>query len=144
MQVSRVAPFLSILFAIPSTRPSLLEVISKEPEFSSFKTLLYRYDPSNLINGSLTVFVPTNSAFERYTGVLDKKILLNHVANEALPLGNLDSRSRIVTQKRHPALWVTRGRDYIYVNNALVDVNRSDYAVVSGGSVQVTMRVGWE
>lgn len=68
------------------------------------------------------------------------KILLNHVVNWTIPLEEMDSRTRIVTQESYPCLWVTRGPEFLFVNSAKIDLERSNYvAVAKTGAIQVIM-----
>lgn len=128
---------------------SILDVIRENDDFSTFRSLLFRYDATRLLQGNVTVFVPINEAFENYRGPLDEKILLNHIVNWTVLLEELDSRTRIVTQESYPTLWVTRGRDFLFVNGAKIDVERSNYVAVAKTSsedginltVQVILKV---
>lgn len=121
-----------------SASRSIFNIIRESDEFSSFRSLLYRHNPyGSFFRGNVTVFAPTNAAFAKYKGVLDEKILLNHLVNWTLPLETLDSRTRIVTQDNYPYLWVTRGKDFLFVNNAKIDLNRSNYVFVTQQAVQV-------
>lgn len=117
------------VFAVPSWQRSILDTIREEDELSSFRSLLFRYDVERLLQGNLTIFAPTNEAFAKYWGILNEKILLNHIVNWELPLDTLDSRTRLITQDNYPTLFVTRGQDFIYVNNAKLDFNQQNYVV---------------
>lgn len=109
---------------------SILDIIRNDDNFTIFRSLLFRYDGVELLHGNVTVFVPTNGAFTKYSGVLDERILLNHIINWTLPLEMMDSRTRIVTQKSYPALFVARGVDFVYVNNAKIDLERSKFVAM--------------
>lgn len=142
MRFLRSVLLLIVVFTVSCSPRSILDIIREEEDFSSFRSFLFRYELGVLLEGTLTVFVPTNAAFANYRGVLDKKVLLNHFVNWTLPLDTLDSRTRIITQDNYPCLWVSRGRDFLYVNNAKIDLDRSKYTltVESGDkkSIQVT------
>lgn len=124
------------VFTITSSTRSVLDVIREDELFSSFRSLLYRYDGISLLQGNISVFVPTNTAFQNFRGVLDEKILLNHIVNWTVLLEDLDSRTEIVTQECYPRLRITRGLDFIYVNNAKIDLEHSIY---TGETIQVTI-----
>lgn len=128
--------------SVVSTTRSLLDTIREDEDFSSFRSLLFRYDAATLLqDANVTVFVPTNAAFERYRGVLDGRILLNHVVNWTVELEEMDSRTRLVTQESYPTLWVTRGQDFVFVNGAKIDLERSKYVAVVKPGEKVTIQV---
>ncbi|KAF9806684.1 hypothetical protein SFRURICE_020740 [Spodoptera frugiperda] len=88
----------------------------------------------------MTLFAPTNEAFQRFNGELDDSLVLYHIANLATTLSNMDYA--ISTDlDGNPPLWVTTRRgamhDDIYVNNAKVYVSRSYQAVNRNNKLQV-------
>ncbi|CAH2247285.1 jg15463 [Pararge aegeria aegeria] len=88
----------------------------------------------------MTLFAPTNQAFQRYNGEMDDSLVLFHISNLATTLTNLDY-SISSELDGNPPLWVTRRRDTmhddIYVNNAKVDISRSYQATNRNGKMQV-------
>ncbi|VVD01840.1 unnamed protein product [Leptidea sinapis] len=88
----------------------------------------------------VTLFAPTNAAFQRYNEAMDDSLVLYHISNLATTLTNLDY-SISSELEGNPPLWVTRRRDPnhddIYVNNAKVDVSRSYQATNRNGKRQV-------
>ncbi|CAG9559964.1 unnamed protein product [Danaus chrysippus] len=88
----------------------------------------------------MTLFAPTNQAFQRYTGEMDDSLVLFHISNLATTLTNLDY-SISSELDGNPPLWITRRRDSmhddIYVNNAKVDITRTYQATNRNGKQQV-------
>lgn len=141
MHFLRTVLLFTVAYLASSSARSILDIIRVEEDFSSFRSLLFRHDPEALFRGNVTVFVPTNIAFTKYKRVLDEKILLNHIVYWTLPLDELDSRTRIVTQENYPTLWITRGRDFVYVNNAKIDLDRSNYVISIEHGTERTVQV---
>ncbi|XP_026321959.1 fasciclin-1 isoform X3 [Hyposmocoma kahamanoa] len=121
---------------------TIYERLREDADLSQFLALLER----NLIANStlqlrqMTLFAPTNQAFQRYNGEMDDNLVLYHIANLAITLTNLDYAISSELDG-NPPLWVTRPRDVahddIYVNNAKVDVSRSYQSVNKNGKRQV-------
>ncbi|CAH2071330.1 unnamed protein product, partial [Iphiclides podalirius] len=88
----------------------------------------------------MTMFAPTNEAFQRYNGEMDDNLVLYHISNLATTLSNLDNTISSELDG-NPPLWVTRRRDTmhddVYVNNAKVYITRSYQAVNGNGKLQV-------
>lgn len=132
----------SILISTNSSSRSILDTIRENEQFTNFRSLLFRYyDALLLLQGNVTIFLPTNEAFSQFKGVLDEKVLLNHIVNRTLPLEVMDSRTRIVTQENYPSLWVTRGVDFLFVNNAQIDLKKSIYAGMATNITDITVQV---
>ncbi len=67
----------------------------------------------------MTVFAPNNEALRRFAGRRTETLVLNHLANIALPRDALPERlSSLVTG--NPPLWVSRGRGGVFVNQARI------------------------
>ncbi|CAH2105723.1 unnamed protein product [Euphydryas editha] len=115
---------------------------SKKKKRSKFLALLERNVVANmsLQYRQMTLFAPTNQAFQRYNGEMDDSLVLFHISNLATTLTNLDN-SISSELDGNPPLWITRRRDAmhddIYVNNAKVDISRSYQAVNRNGKLQV-------
>lgn len=109
---------------------TLEEHISNDPDLSQFYDLTERNPvaSANLKLRSLTIFAPTNQAFQRYLG--NKTLVQYHMSNVATTLEQLGS---IITSDYdgNPPIYVTRrrqsdGTEDIYVNNAKIIRNRSN------------------
>ncbi|XP_065087061.1 fasciclin-1 isoform X2 [Ochlerotatus camptorhynchus] len=106
------------------------EHISNDPDLSQFYALTEQNEVAsfNLKQRSLTIFAPTNQAFQRYFG--NKTLVQYHMSNVATTLEQLGS---IITSDYdgNPPIYVTRrrqpdGTEDIYVNNAKIIRNRSN------------------
>lgn len=109
---------------------TLEEHISNDPDLSQFFDLTERNPvaSANLKLRSLTIFAPTNQAFQRYLG--NKTLVQYHMSNVATTLEQLGS---IITSDYdgNPPIYVTRrrqadGTEDIYVNNAKIIRSRSN------------------
>ncbi|XP_047022564.1 fasciclin-1 isoform X1 [Helicoverpa zea] len=121
---------------------TVVEKIRGDGDLSQFLSLLERNVIANttLHYRQMTLFAPTNEAFQRFNGELDDSLVLYHIANLATTLSNMDYA--ISTDlDGNPPLWVTTRRgpmhDDIYVNNAKVYVTRSYQAVNRNNKLQV-------
>ncbi|XP_062536830.1 fasciclin-1 isoform X2 [Armigeres subalbatus] len=109
---------------------TLEEHISTDPDLSQFFDLIERNPiaSANLKLRSLTIFAPTNQAFQRYLG--NKTSVQYHMSNVATTLEQLGT---IITSDYdgNPPIYVTRkrqpiGTEDIYVNNAKIIRSRSN------------------
>ncbi|XP_024946064.1 fasciclin-1 isoform X4 [Cephus cinctus] len=112
-------------------RPTVDAKIRDDIDLSQFYQLLEASQVANntLTYRQVTVFAPTNLAFQKYNGTMEG-LVLYHMSNLAQTLEELgDSISSELDG--NPPLWVTRkpGRrhDEIYINNAKVQRNASNY-----------------
>lgn len=105
--------------------------IRDDPDLSEFYSLL---ENSAIANNTLqyrqvTLFAPTNLAFQKYTGSKDD-LILYHMTNLAKPLNQLDGYVSSELEG-NPPIWITRNklsyRDVLYVNNARILQDRSNY-----------------
>ncbi|KAL0832786.1 hypothetical protein ABMA28_000951 [Loxostege sticticalis] len=121
---------------------TIAEKLREDADLSQFLALLERNVVANtsLQYRQLTMFAPTNEAFQRYNGEMDDSLVLYHISNLATTLSNLDYAISSEFDG-NPPLWVTRRRDTmhddIYVNNAKVYVSRSYQASNRNGKRQV-------
>ncbi|XP_028175728.1 fasciclin-1 [Ostrinia nubilalis] len=121
---------------------TIAEKLREDADLSQFLALLERNAVANtsLQYRQLTMFAPTNEAFQRYNGEMDDSLVLYHISNLATTLSNLDYAISSEFDG-NPPLWVTRRRDTmhddIYVNNAKVYVSRSYQAMNRNGKRQV-------
>ncbi|XP_058816986.1 fasciclin-1 isoform X3 [Topomyia yanbarensis] len=109
---------------------TLEEHISDDPDLSQFYDLIERNPIASaaLKLRALTIFAPTNQAFQRYLG--NKTVVLYHISTVATPLEQLGT---MITSDYdgNPPIYVTRrrhlnGTEDIYVNNAKIIRNRSN------------------
>ncbi|CAB3237088.1 unnamed protein product [Arctia plantaginis] len=121
---------------------TVVEKLREESELSQFLALLERNVVVNttLQHRQMTLFAPTNEAFQRYNGEMDDSLVLYHITNLATTLSNMDYA--ISTDlDGNPPLWVTMRHDSmhndIYVNNAKVYVSRSYQAINENNKLQV-------
>ncbi|XP_049869898.1 fasciclin-1 isoform X1 [Pectinophora gossypiella] len=121
---------------------TIYEKLREDADLSQFLALLERNQIANstLQFRQMTLFAPTNQAFQRYNGDMDDSLVLYHISNLAITLTNLDYAISSELDG-NPPLWVTRRRDAmhddIYINNAKVDVSRSYQAANRNGKRQV-------
>lgn len=121
---------------------TVIEKLRADTDLSQFLALLERNVVVNatLQHRQMTLFAPTNEAFQRYNGEMDDSLVLYHIANMAMSLSNMDYA--ISTDlDGNPPLWVTMRhepmRNDIYINSAKVYVNRSYQALNSNNKLQV-------
>ncbi|XP_053603497.1 fasciclin-1 isoform X2 [Plodia interpunctella] len=121
---------------------TIAEKLRQDADLSQFLSLLERNAVANtsLQYRQMTMFAPTNEAFQRYNGDMDDSLVLYHISNLATTLSNLDYAISSEFDG-NPPLWVTRRRDHmhddIYVNNAKVYISRSYQAFNGNGKRQV-------
>ncbi|CAH2991622.1 unnamed protein product [Chilo suppressalis] len=133
---------LCVSLAAADRKPTIAEKLREDADLSQFLALLERNVVANtsLQYRQLTMFAPTNEAFQRYNGMMDDNLVLYHISNLATTLTNLDYAISSEFDG-NPPLWVTRRRDAmhddIYVNNAKVHVSRSYQATNRNGKRQV-------
>lgn len=99
-----------------------------------------RYEP-------LTVFVPENKAFDRYDGDTYSDLAFYHLSFEVKTLKLLETTNVMSSVNLdNPPLWITTVNEEIYVNNAKVIQDKSNYVSksVSGdmGQHQVLIQFG--
>ncbi|XP_044764237.1 fasciclin-1-like [Coccinella septempunctata] len=116
---------------------TVFQRISTEEKFSTFNSLLQN---SSLVRRAIiywntTVFVPTNEAFAKFKGALYNDIVYYHVSNELKSLRMIFESNNIQTlADGYPPLWVSRIDSDIFINNAKIDAEQSDYySRASGG-----------
>ncbi|XP_017761182.1 PREDICTED: fasciclin-1 [Eufriesea mexicana] len=116
--------------------------IRDDSDLSQFYQLLEASQVANttLTYRHVTVFAPTNRAFQKYNGTT-KNLVLYHMSNFPKTIENLgDSISSEL--EGNPPLWVTRrtgthGQE-VYINNAKILTERSNFQskVIVGGDVK--------
>ncbi|CAG9770002.1 unnamed protein product [Ceutorhynchus assimilis] len=126
----------SIISEILSQNPSnyaqrsIYNKIKQEDEFQGFVGLIQhnRDATMDLIRHELTIFVPTNSAFENYPYPLHSDLAFYHMANESRTLKDLKTIQNISTiEDNFPKLWITKTDEGVFINNAKIIEFRSDY-----------------
>lgn len=128
--------------AVAERKLTVAEKLREDTDLSQFLALLERNVVSNtsLHYRQMTLFAPTNEAFQRYSGDMDDSLVLYHISNLATTLTNLDYAISSELDG-NPPLWVTRRRDTmhddVYVNNAKVYVTRSYQAFNRNNKRQV-------
>lgn len=134
---------LCVTFVCGERRKTVAEKLRDDADLSEFLALIDRHVVANtsLHYQQMTLFAPTNQAFQRYNGEKDDSLVLYHISNLATTLSS-NLESPITSQlEGNPPLFVTRRRDTmhddIYVNNARVDVSRSYQAQNRNGKKQV-------
>lgn len=124
-----------------SAATTLLDKIREDSDLSEFYDLIERNQiaMSNLKLRSLTIFAPTNEAFQKYTG--SPVQVQYHMSTTATALEHLGTT---ITSDFDgtPPLYITKTRknnqEYIYVNNALILHSRSNIQMVNeAGKKQV-------
>lgn len=117
---------------------TLEQQISEDPDLSQFYDLIERNPiaAAALKLRALTIFAPTNQAFQRYLG--NKTVVLYHISTVATPLEQLGT-TITSDYDGNPPIYVTRrrlpnGSEDIYVNNARIIRSRSN--------VQLTNQAG--
>ncbi|GLV45379.1 Fasciclin 1 [Carabus blaptoides fortunei] len=107
-----------------------------------FYDLLMSNTVSNftLKNRQVTIFAPTNAAFQRYSGTLDESLVLYHMINLAKTTDQLGS---VVSSELegNPPLWITirkgASKDHVFINNGEVLMDHSNYVATNNGKRQV-------
>lgn len=96
-----------------------------------------------LQNRQVTLFVPTNSAFQRYHGSTND-LILYHMTNLAKTVDQFGT-SMSSELEGNPPLWVSLKKDthmdQVYINNARVLLNRSNYVAMNKGRRQVGLNL---
>uniref|UniRef100_A0ABD2VU11 FAS1 domain-containing protein n=1 Tax=Trichogramma kaykai TaxID=54128 RepID=A0ABD2VU11_9HYME len=85
---------------------------------------------STLMHRHVTVFAPTNQAFQRYHGSTENNLVLYHISNQPFRTEQF-GQSLTSELEGNPPLWVTRrpgahGREEIFINNARI-IEGSNY-----------------
>ncbi|KAF5296314.1 hypothetical protein FQA39_LY12531 [Lamprigera yunnana] len=111
-------------------KPTIYQKIRQTPKLTQFLALLEANRPAklNLQYGEMTVFAPTNEAFEWYSGGLLNDLVNYHMVWYAKQTKNLENGFLITVLDENPPLWVTKTDDEIYINNARIVQDLSDYA----------------
>ncbi|XP_063216884.1 fasciclin-1 isoform X2 [Bacillus rossius redtenbacheri] len=126
---------LAVLGSVPrgdARNYTVEQKIRDDSDLSQFYSLLENSPEANLTLWfrQVTVFVPTNQAFQKRPVKDRADSVLYHMTNLALTLDELQS-SVFSELEGNPPLWITKRRgqhrDDIYVNNARVIPERSNY-----------------
>ncbi|XP_076173480.1 fasciclin 1 Fas1 domain-containing isoform X1 [Ptiloglossa arizonensis] len=116
--------------------------IRDDSDLSQFYQLLEASQVANttLTYRHVTLFAPTNRAFQKYNGTT-KNLLLYHMSNSPKTLENLGD-SILSELEGNPPLWVTRRPgthgEEVYINNAKILTDQSNFQskVIVGGDVK--------
>ncbi|KAJ8967028.1 hypothetical protein NQ314_003145 [Rhamnusium bicolor] len=123
-EISNIYSFLSFL-----RYKSIYQKI-QETQHSDFNALIRtnRAARLNLHYEPLTVFVPENKAFDNYNKDLDSSLAFYHMSYEVKTLTLLRTTNSMSTvDLDNPPLWFTKVNKDIYVNNAKILGNNSNY-----------------
>ncbi|XP_065157885.1 fasciclin-1 isoform X3 [Atheta coriaria] len=127
--------------ALPGTfSVTIEEKMRDDPDLSQFYSMLHRNDIANmsLRLKKVTIFAPTNEAFQRYKtpydDELDKELVLYHMTNLPQTTDQFvtgSSTSLTSELEGNPRLWVTTKKgsyhDDVYINNARLLVSQSNF-----------------
>ncbi|XP_074030128.1 fasciclin-1 isoform X1 [Leptinotarsa decemlineata] len=109
---------------------TVYQKIQQEPSFTGFRDLIRnnRVAKLNLHYEQLTVFVPVNEAFRNLDEDINSDVAFYHMSFEIKTLAILNRTNSIETVVlENPPLWVTRAGNEIYVNNAKIILENSNY-----------------
>lgn len=107
---------------------SVFQKISNDPELSQYAALVQENQKSRLSlhAASVTVFAPTNKAFQSFGGNLHSRLSAYHIVKGAKTLMDLDGPLFPIAEE-YPPVWVSKQNDDVYVNNAKVIRPLSNY-----------------
>ncbi|KAJ8980372.1 hypothetical protein NQ317_009366 [Molorchus minor] len=121
---------------LAQSQRTIYQKIQQENSFSGFSSLIRsnRVAKLNLHFESVTVFVPENRALKRYIKEhedLSSDIGFYHMSFEPKTLDKLRTTHFMRSSKlENPPLWITNIGQDIYVNNARIIQDKSDYIAV--------------
>lgn len=131
----------------PLATITILEKIINSDDYSTFNDLLRKSNYANftIFTANLTVFVPNNDAFLKFSGALDDQLLYSHIHFGVKTLRSLEDGERLRTSWGSPPLWVTKNSDGVFVNNAKVLKKQSDHVVKNrhNGIEQIQVSILW-
>ncbi|XP_056640068.1 fasciclin-1-like [Diorhabda sublineata] len=113
---------------------TIYQKIQQEREYAEFKTLIKNNTVAllNLHYDQLTVFVPLNASFKHSKVKYSPNVAFYHMSFEVITLEMLYKINSIPTViLENPPLWITRFAGDIYVNNAKIIQDKSDYSARS-------------
>lgn len=136
--------------ATAAARPAFMyDKLRDDPDLSQFYTMVGRTPEANstLEYRHATVFAPTNMAFQNFekSEIEKQSLVLYHISTLALTLDQLGGKV-LTDLEGNPPLWVTRrrqrgGAEEVYVNNALVLPNRSNFVTQNARGRQQVLHV---
>ncbi|KAB0791610.1 hypothetical protein PPYR_03410 [Photinus pyralis] len=112
-----------------SWKPTVYQKIRQTPKLGQFLALIEsnRSSKLNLQYGELTVFAPTNEAFEWYSGRQLNDVINYHMVWYAKETKDLEDGFLTTVAEENPPVWITKLEDETYVNNARIIPDLSDY-----------------
>jgi len=127
MANSRVLVVLFGAFMVLTKADTILR-LKRGKYVDQFFDLLSNYPlPNQYLGNELTVFAPVDSAFNEtsYKGPKDENMILNHMVNVIVNLGDSSTYNNEVTRissmlPGSPPLWMTKHENEFYVNGARV------------------------
>lgn len=107
---------------------SVFQKISNDPDLSEYAALVQENHKSRLSlhAASVTVFAPINRAVDGFSGNLHSRLSAYHIVKGAKTLLQLDGRLFPVAEE-YPPIWVSKQNEDVFVNNAKVVQERSNY-----------------
>ncbi|KAF7266502.1 hypothetical protein GWI33_020183 [Rhynchophorus ferrugineus] len=109
---------------------SIYNRITQEDEFRNFDGLIRNNKDArmDLLQKELTLFIPTNAAFENYTKPLYSDMAFYHMAKACKTINELKTIPSLSSTKYNlPKLWITKTTDKLFINNAEVLPFNSNY-----------------
>lgn len=107
----------------------VFQYISQQEDLKRFYSQVYMsaLSRSSLNYREVTVFAPTNEAFDKFPGILGQNLTCYHIAYNAYRMRDLNETYLEPIQRGLPPIWVRKYNGDTYVNNAKIIRNRSDY-----------------
>ncbi|XP_017777397.1 PREDICTED: fasciclin-1-like [Nicrophorus vespilloides] len=120
-----------ILISCAKAWPNMIQKLAFEKDLSQFYSMLVdnRYAKSSLSYRELTIFAPTNKAFKNFNGTITPNLVLYHVVPMARTLENLHEASLDPILEEHPPLWINNDGKNIFINNARLLFNASNFII---------------
>lgn len=110
---------------------SLYQIIQQDNELTGFNSIVQisKLAKQYLNYSELTAFVPNNEAFRKYPGEILENLALYHITFEMNSLEALNTTTNSLTPvvEEFPPLWITRAGGDIFVNNAKIIRQQSNY-----------------
>ncbi|KAL3270620.1 hypothetical protein HHI36_021154 [Cryptolaemus montrouzieri] len=118
-------------------RHSVFQKLTTEERLSTFGSLVQNNSLARraILYWNVTVFAPKNEVFQKFNGYFPTELVYYHVSNELKSLKNIFETNHLHTlADGYPPLWISKIDYDVYVNNAKILANESDfYSRVAGG-----------
>lgn len=137
-----IISFLLACSLVTSDSLTVEQKLKEDADLSQFYDLLISNPVPyfTLKNRQVTIFAPTNEAFQRYSGTLDESLVLYHMINLAKTIDQLGS---VVSSELegNPPLWITLRKDVnhddVFINNGKILLPHSNFVSTLNGKRQV-------